>query len=87
VGLSHGGRICELESFQQYFPNKYKFVVYIGLKCGLIMYEGQVDATKIINLFYDEEKHHVINNLVGAFTKRYVCKECNKSCTSDVTRV
>jgi hypothetical protein len=89
VDLSRGGEIPELESFQQYFQDRYKIIVYIDLKCDLIIYEGQVDAPKTINLLFDdEEKHcHVINNLVGAFTKRYVCKDCNKSCTSDVTRV
>jgi hypothetical protein len=54
VGLSHGGRIPELESFQQYFHGRYKIVVYIGLMCNLIMYEGEVDAPKRLNILFDE---------------------------------
>jgi hypothetical protein len=56
VDLSQGGGVPELESFQQYFPNRYKIVVYTGLRCDLIIYESQVDAPKRINLLLDEEK-------------------------------
>jgi hypothetical protein len=71
IDLSRGGEIPELESFQQYFHDRYKIVVYTGLRCDLIIYEGQVDAPKRINLLLDEEiKHYdVINNLSGAFAK------------------
>jgi hypothetical protein len=40
VYLSHGGAIPESESFQQYFYDRYKIVVYTGLRCDLIMYGG-----------------------------------------------
>ena len=53
------------------------------------MFEGQVDSAKRLNLVYDDvEKHyHVITNLTGAMSREYVCKGCNKACTSDVTHV
>jgi len=53
------------------------------------MYEGQVDASKHLNLVYDDvERHyHVVTNLTGAMAKRYVCKACHKSSMSDVTHV
>jgi hypothetical protein len=89
MDLSQGRRIPELKSFQQYFHDRYKIVVYAGLRCDLIIYEGQVDAPKRINLLLnDKEKHyHVINNLSGAFAKRYVCEVCNKSCRTDATHI
>jgi hypothetical protein len=87
VDLSRGGEVPELESFQQYFHDRYKIVVYTGLRSDSIIYEGQVDAPKTFNLLLDEEKHHVINNLSGAFAKGYVCEACNKSCRTDVTHI
>jgi hypothetical protein len=54
--LSRGGGIPELESFQQYFRDRYKIVVYTGLRCGLIIYKGQVDAPKRINLLLHEKE-------------------------------
>ena len=47
--------------------------MYQGLGCDDIMFEGQVDASKLINLLYDDvERHyHVITNLTGAMAKRY----------------
>jgi hypothetical protein len=89
VDLTRGGGIQELESFQQYFHDRYKIVVYNDLKCNSIMYEGQVNAPKRINLLYnDVEKHyHVINNLTGALAKQYLCEACNECCKSDVTHL
>jgi hypothetical protein len=86
VDLSQGG---DVPNVQQYYYYRYKIVVYNGLKCDSIMYEGQVDAPKRIKCLFDEkEKHyHVINNLVGAFAKRYLCETCNKSSSSGVTRL
>jgi hypothetical protein len=57
VDLSQGGGIPELESFQQYFHDRYKIVVYTGLRSDSITYEGQVNAPKRINLLFDEEKN------------------------------
>ena len=51
------------------------------------MFEGQVDSPKRINLLYEDvERHyHVIVNITGAMAKRFMCKECNKSCASEAT--
>jgi hypothetical protein len=57
VDLSRGGGVPELERFQQYFHDRYKIVVYTGLRSDLIIYEGQVDAPKRINLLFDEGKN------------------------------
>ena len=52
-----------------------------------IMFEGQVDSSKRLNILYDDvERHyHMIANLTAAMARRYLCKGCHKSCTSDVT--
>jgi len=86
IDLSNGAGILELVRCQEYL-RKYKIIVYHGLSCEDIMFEGQVDSVKRINLLYDEvERHyHVITNLTGAMARRYVCKGCNKARTSDVT--
>jgi len=51
------------------------------------MFDGQVQTEKRINLLYDDvaRHYHVIVNITGAMAKRYVCKACNKGCSSDVT--
>jgi hypothetical protein len=46
VDLSSGGGVSELESFQEYFHDRYKIVVYTDLQSDSIIYEGQVDAPK-----------------------------------------
>ena len=53
------------------------------------MFEGQVDSHKRINLLYDDvERHyHVIVNITGAMSKKFMCKACNKSCASVVTQI
>jgi hypothetical protein len=55
--LSRGGGIHELESFQQYFHDRYKIIVYTGLRSDSIIYEGQVDAPKRVSLLCDKEKN------------------------------
>jgi len=52
-----------------------------------MMYEGQVDSSKHLNLFYDDvERHyHVITNFTMVMAKKYLCNECHKSCTRDIT--
>jgi hypothetical protein len=57
ICLDNGGGIPELEQFQEHFP-QYKIVVYTGLNCDSIMFEGQVETSEHINLLYDE--HPVI---------------------------
>jgi len=51
------------------------------------MFKGQAHSTKRLDILYDDvERHyHVIANLTVATASKYVCKGCNKACTSDVT--
>jgi len=88
IDLSNGGGIPELVRFQEYF-RQYKIVVYYGLSCDDIMFEGRVDSSKKLNILYDDVEchYHVIVNLTTAMAKKYVCKGCNKACRSDVTRL
>jgi hypothetical protein len=85
INLENGGGIPELEKFQDHF-RQYKIVVYTGLNCDRIMYEGQVETSERINLLYDDtaRHYHVIGSLTGAMTKQYVCKACGKSCRRDI---
>jgi len=73
--LTNGGGIPELIRFQEHFYD-YKIVFYDGLHCDTILFEGQVESTKRINLLYDDinQHYHVITNLTGAMAKRYVCR-------------
>ena len=86
IDLQNGGGIHELQRFQDHFT-EYKIVVYGGLDCGDIIFEGQVTSEKRINLLYDDvsQHYHVIANLTGAMAERYVCKGCNKVCRSTVS--
>ena len=73
TALSGSGGIPELINFQEYF-REYKITVYQVLACEDIMFEGQVDSPKKINLLYDDVEHqyHVIVNITGAMVKKYV---------------
>jgi len=85
IDLSNGAGISELVRFQEHF-REYKIVVYRSLNCDNIIFEGQVDSTKRLNILYDDvERHYVIANLKGAVARKYVCKGWNKVCTSNVT--
>jgi len=86
--LSNGAGIPDSARFQEHF-RKYKIVVYRGLSCEDIMFEGQVDSPKRFNILYDEvERHyHVIANLTIAMAKKYVCKGCRKAFERDVAHV
>jgi len=85
IDLSTGAGISELVKFQEYFRG-YKILFYHCLKCEGILFEGQVDSLKRINLLYDdvESYYQVITKHTTAKARRYVCKACNKSCTSDM---
>jgi hypothetical protein len=84
INLDNGGGIPELEQFQNPF-NQYKIVVYTGLHCDSIIYEGQVETSDRINLLYGVSQHyHVIGSLTGAMAKRFVCKACGKVCERDI---
>ena len=78
-------RVHEIQQFQDHFA-EYKIVVYGGLNCENIIFEGKV---KRVNLLYDDvtRDYHVIANLTGAMSKRYTCEGCSKSCRSGVTQV
>jgi hypothetical protein len=57
VDLSRRVGVPQLETFQRFLHDKYKIFVYTGLRSDSIIYEGQVDAPKRINLLFDEEKN------------------------------
>jgi hypothetical protein len=88
IDLSNGAGLPELGRFQEHFHD-YKIVVYSGLNCDSIMFEGQVESSKSLNLLYDDvtRHYHVIGSLTGAMAKEYACKACNKGCRRDVTHV
>ena len=88
IDLSSGAGIPGLATFQEQF-REYKIVVYQGLSCENIMFEGRVESAKRLNLLYDDvERHyHVNTNLMESMARRYVCKTCNKSCRRDVLHV
>ena len=88
IDPTRGGGIGDLNRFKEHFRD-YKIVVYQSLGCEDKMFEGQVDASKQVNLLYDdvERNYHLIINLTGAMAKSYVCKAGNKSCRSEITHV
>jgi len=86
IDLQKGGGIPEIRRFQDHYT-EYKRVVYRSLNCEDIMFEGQVTSQKRVNPLYDEvnRHYHVIANLTGAMSKRYICEACNQSSRSGVT--
>jgi len=88
IDLNRGAGIPEINRFQEHFRD-YKILVYQGLGCDDIMYEGQVDYSKYLKLLYDdiERQYHVITNLTSAMAKRYVCNAYHKCCGRDITHV
>jgi len=86
IDLSRGGGVPELMRLQEHFK-EYRIVVFGGLNCEDVYFDGQVETEKRINLVYDDVKrhYHVINNLKGAMPRRYICKGCNKGCRRGVT--
>jgi hypothetical protein len=89
IDLSSSGGIPELERFQEHFRDQYKIVVYGGLNCDSIYFEGRVDAPKRLNLLLDDANrhYHVIHSLTGAMAKEYICHACGNGCKRDVTHV
>ena len=75
IDLQNGAGIPEIRRFQDHYT-EYKIVVYGGLNCDDIIFEGQVTSEKRVNLLYDEvnRHYHVITNLTGAMSKRYMCE-------------
>ena len=70
IDLTNGGGIPELVKFQEHFDD-YKIVVYDGLRCDNIIFQGQTGSSKRINLLFDDviRHYHVITNLTGAWKK------------------
>jgi len=70
IDLTWGGGSPNLTVFKNF--RDYKIVVYQGLGCDDIMYEGQVDSFKHLNILYDDDEryYHVITNLTCAMAKR-----------------
>jgi hypothetical protein len=88
IDLSKGAGIPEIERFQDHF-SEYRIVVYEGLHCDNIMYEGHVDSSARLNLLYDDvtRRYHEIGSLTGGMAKRFVCKACGKGCRRDSTSI
>jgi len=63
--------------------------VYQGLGCDDVMYEGQIDSSKHLNLlYYDVERYYrVITNLIEAMANKYVFNACHKCCVRDITNI
>jgi hypothetical protein len=80
LDLSNCGRIPELERFQDHFRDQYNTVVYGGLNCDSIYFEGLVDEPKRLSILLDETNrhYHVVNSLTGAMA--------NVSCVTRVSR-
>jgi hypothetical protein len=83
IDLKDGGGIPELMSFQEHF-NDYRLVVYGGLNCEDIVFDGQVESEKRPNILYDDVTclYHAITNVTDAVAKRYVCIICAKGCAN-----
>ena len=88
IDLSNYAGIPEFVRFQEYL-HEYQIVVYRGLSCDSIMFEGRVESSKRINFLYDDvgRYYHVITKITGAMATRYVCKTCNKGCERHVTHI
>ena len=73
--MENGGGIREIQQLQDHFT-EYKIVVYGGLNCSDILFEGRVASEKRVNLLYDEvNRHfHVITNLTGAMSNQFICE-------------
>jgi hypothetical protein len=63
IDLKDGGGVPELLQFQEHFKD-YRIVVYGGLNCEDIVFDGQAESEKRLNLVYDVTCHyHVITNV------------------------
>jgi hypothetical protein len=70
IDLSNGA-LPELTRFQEHFCD-YKVVVYDGVNCDSILFEGQVESSQRLNLLYDDvtRHYHLITSLTGAMCER-----------------
>jgi hypothetical protein len=55
--FTNGGGIPELMKFQDHFKD-YRIVVLGGLNCEDLVFDGQVESEKRINLLYGDVTHH-----------------------------
>ena len=64
-------------------------MVYDGLHCDNVIFEGQTESSKRINLLFDyvSRHYHAITNLTGAMAKMYACSACNKGCDRRVSHL
>jgi hypothetical protein len=78
IDLRNSGVVPELITFQEHFI-EYRIVVFGGLNCKDIVFDGREEPKKI-KLLYDDITHHyhVINSVTGALSQESVCKSCNK---------
>ena len=77
VDLSRRGGIPELQALQRHL-SQHSIVVYSGLRCDSIMFDGQVTTPQRINLLYDGQHYHVITSLTVTMAKGYVCLRVTK---------
>ena len=77
--MDRGGGIRELMQFQEHFK-EYQIVVYSGLNCDYVYFDGKVESEKRINLLYDDVEHHyhVINNITGVWQDGMSAKAVTK---------
>jgi len=75
IDLSNSAWILELVRLKEHF-REYKVVVYNDLSSDNIMFEGQVDSAKRLNILHDDvDRHyHVIAKRPGATARMYLCK-------------
>ena len=81
VDLRRGGEIPKLQAFQRHL-SQHRIVVYSGLRCDSIVFDGLVATSQRLNLLYDGQHYHVITNLTAAMIKRYVYPAFNKGSES-----
>jgi hypothetical protein len=62
IDLKSGAGIPELTRFQDHF-REYKIVVYAGLNCDSVMFQGQVESEKRMNLLCDEVTDTITSSL------------------------
>ena len=79
IDLTNGGGIRELTPFQEYYEG-YRIVVYGGLNCEDMIFDGVNESEKKIYLLYVEKTrhYHLITNVTSAKAKRFVCEGCGK---------
>jgi hypothetical protein len=73
IDLTNGGGIPELIKFQEHFK-EYRIVVFGGLNYSDMIFDGQVESEKRINLLYDDVSHlyHVMYSVTGALSRQFL---------------